>query len=111
MAVAMKRCPACRGMHEAGQCKVDGDVAGLLAAPAPAAVTAPPSPPAAKRAARGAQAKAVEKSAAAVRQQAYRARKGVAAKQANTERMRAARAAKKAAKPAAKPAATNDKEI
>lgn len=109
MAVAMKRCPACRGMHEAGQCKVDGDVAGLLAAPAPAHA-APPAP-AAKRSARSAQAKAAEKSAAAVRQQAYRARGGPAVKQANTERMRAARAAKKAAKPAAKPAATNDKEI
>ena len=32
MAVVMKRCPDCRGLHEVGQCKSDGQVAGLLAA-------------------------------------------------------------------------------
>lgn len=107
MATVMKRCPACRGLHEAEQCKTDGEVAGLLATPAPAPAPAAPPAPAAKRAARVAQAKAVEKSAAAVRQQAYRARGGPEVKQANTERMRAARAAKKVANPAA----TNDKEM
>lgn len=98
MATVMKRCPTCRGLHEAGQCSTDGKVAGMLATPAAAPVAAPV--PAARRATRIDQAKAVEKSAAAVRQQAYRARGGPEVTQANTERMRAARAAKKAAKPA-----------
>ena len=37
MAVVMKRCQVCRGLHEVGQCKADGQVDGVLAAPMPAA--------------------------------------------------------------------------